>query len=88
MTVQDDIRRYIIDELGWTGDPAELTDDLDLIEHQVLDSLSVVEFSVLLEQRYGVEVRASELVYEHFPALGAIAAYVAGKQSCGQPAVP
>jgi acyl carrier protein len=88
MTVQDDIRRYIIDELGWTGDPGELTDDLDLIEHQVLDSLSVVEFSVLLEQRYGVEVRASELVYEHFHSLGAIAAYVAAKQRTDQPAVP
>jgi acyl carrier protein len=89
MTVQDDIRRYIIDELGWTGDPGELTDDLDLIEHQVLDSLSVVEFSVLLEQRYGVEVRASELVYEHFHSLGAIAAYVATKQrTTSQPAVP
>jgi acyl carrier protein len=84
MTVQDDIRHYIIDELGWSGDPAELTDDLDLIENQVLDSLSVVEFSVLLEQRYGVQVRATELVYEHFHSLRAIAAYVARRQ----PAVP
>jgi acyl carrier protein len=94
MTVQDDIRRYIIDELGWTGDPAELTDDLDLIDNQVLDSLSVVEFSVLLEQRYGVEVKASELVYEHFHSLGAIAAFVAVKRTSAadhassQPAVP
>jgi acyl carrier protein len=54
----------------------------------------VVEFSVLLEQRYGVEVKASELVYEHFHSLGAIAAFVAVKRTSAadhassQPAVP
>lgn len=80
MTVQDDIRRYIIDEVGWTGDPATLTDDLDLIEHRVIDSLSVVELSTLLEQWYGIQVDAAELVYRHFHSLGAIAQFVAAKR--------
>lgn len=80
MTVQNDIRRYIIDELGWSGDPDTLTDDLNLIEQNVIDSLSIVELSVLLEQWYGVRVEATELVYDHFRSLGAIAAFIESKQ--------
>ncbi|MGH3715161.1 MAG: acyl carrier protein [Micromonosporaceae bacterium] len=80
MTVQDDVRRYIVEEIGWGGDPAELTDELDLIAQRVIDSLSVIELSTLLEQWYGIEVDASELVYQHFHSLGAIAEFVAGKR--------
>lgn len=80
MTVQHDVRRYIVDELGWTGDPASLTDDTDLIKQRVIDSLSVVELSTLLEQWYGVEVDVTELVYEHFHSIGAIAKFVEAKQ--------
>jgi len=80
MTVQQDVRRYIVDELGWTGDPETLTDDIDLIKHRVIDSLSVVELSTLLEQWYGVEVDVTELVYEHFHSIGAIAKFVAAKR--------
>ncbi|MGH3647264.1 MAG: acyl carrier protein [Micromonosporaceae bacterium] len=80
MSVQDDIRRYIVEEIGWGGDVASLTDDLDLIEHRVIDSLSVVELSTLLEQWYGIQVDAAELVYRHFHSLGAIAEFVASKR--------
>lgn len=79
-SVQEDIRRYIIDELGWAGERDTLTDSYNLIDNQVLDSLSVVEFSVLLEQRYHVEVTAVDLVYENFHSLGAIDAFVTRKQ--------
>lgn len=79
-TVQDDIRRYIVDEVGWTGDLSTLTDDLDLIEHRVIDSLSVIELSTLLEQWYGIQVDAVELVYRNFNSLGAIARFVAAKR--------
>ncbi|MGH3737545.1 MAG: acyl carrier protein [Micromonosporaceae bacterium] len=80
MSVQDDIRRYIVDEIGWTGDVTTLTDDLDLIGQRVIDSLSVVELSTLLEQWYGIQVDAAELVYRNFSSIGAIAEFVAAKR--------
>lgn len=79
-TVQDDIRRYIVDEIGWNGDLSTLTDELDLIENRVIDSLSVIELSTLLEQWYGIQVDAVELVYRNFNSLGAIARFVAAKR--------
>ncbi|NUS71857.1 MAG: acyl carrier protein [Corynebacteriales bacterium] len=80
MTVQEQIRRYVIDEMGWSGEQKTLTDDLDLIDHHVLDSLAVVELSTLLEQWYGFRVEATELVYANFNSLGAIAKYVEHKR--------
>ena len=80
MTVQADIRRYVTDDMGWSGDAAALTDDLDLIDHHVLDSLAVVELATLLEQWYGVRVEAHELVYDNFRSLTAIAAFVENKR--------
>ncbi len=80
VTVQDDIRRYITDDLGWGGDPTELTEDLDLIAARVVDSLSIVELSTLLEQWYGVQVDVTELLYDNFHSLGAIAGFVERKK--------
>jgi acyl carrier protein len=80
MSVHDDVRRHILDEVGWSKDPEDLTGAVDLIEQHVLDSLAVVELSVLLEQWYGVEVSPSEMVYDNFHSIDAIAAYVARKR--------
>lgn len=80
MTVQIEIRRYVTEEMGWSGDPQVLTDDLDLIDHHVLDSLAVVELATLLEQKYGFRVEATDLVYHNFHSLGAIAKFVENKR--------
>ena len=80
MTVQTDLRRYLIDEMGWSGTPESLTDEANLLEHQVLDSLAVVEVSTLLEQWYSIRVEATDLVYDNFHSLGAIAEFVEKKR--------
>lgn len=79
-TVQDDIRRYLTDQMGWSGDPDTLTGELNLIDHHVLDSLAVVELATLLEQWYGVKVEAAELIYDNFHSLDAIATFVDNKR--------
>lgn len=81
MSIQDDLRRYITQEMGWAGDPATLTGDLDLIEHHVLDSLAVVELATIVEQNYGVTVEATELLYGNFHCLDAIAGFIEGKRA-------
>ena len=80
MTVQAQIRRYVINEMGWSGDVQTLTNELNLIDYHVLDSLAVVELATLLEQWYGVRVEATELIYNNFYCLDAIAAFVDSKR--------
>ncbi len=81
MTIQDDLRRFIIDELQWSGSPDELTSDLPLIEKEVIDSLGVFELVSFVEDRYGIDVADEELVLENFGSLDAIAELVEAKRS-------
>ena len=81
MTVQIEIRRFVTEQMGWPGDPDTLTDELNLLEHHVIDSLAVVELATQLEQQYGFRVEATELVYDHFHSLDAIAAFVGKKRA-------
>ena len=81
MSVQGEIRQYILNDIGWSGDPEALTGELNLIDHHVLDSLAVVELATVVEQRFGVKVTASELVYKNFYCLEAIAAFVDAKRA-------
>ena len=83
MGVKDSLRAFIIEELQWTGEPAELTDDYELIENQVLDSLGLMEVAGYLERQHDVQVDDIDLVASNFSTLAAIDAFVAQKRPAG-----
>jgi acyl carrier protein len=76
MTIQENLRDFIVTDLGWTGDRSLLTDDYDLLEHDVIDSIGVFQLVSLIEERLGVEVPDDELVPENFSSIGALARMV------------
>lgn len=67
------VRQILIDDLGWTGDTADLTADLDLIEAGVIDSMGILQLVEILEERHGCYVPDDDLVPENFTTVGAIA---------------
>ncbi len=71
MEIRDRIIAVVVD-LGWDGDVAALTDDLDLIESGVIDSLRLITFVNLLEERFGVTVDDRELHAENFETIRAV----------------
>ncbi|PCG84245.1 hypothetical protein CIB93_20595 [Streptomyces sp. WZ.A104] len=72
--------QFIVKEVGWEGDAAELTDDYPLIDAGVLDSLGLLTVVAHLESRYGIVVDDVEIGPVHFGTLGGIEQYVTGKQ--------
>lgn len=76
MTVEDSLRDFIVTDLGWTGDRALLTEEYDLLEHDVIDSIGVFQLVSLIEERLGVEIPDDELVPENFQSIGALARMV------------
>ena len=78
MTVGDtvryeaELRTFIVDELGWQGSPALLTDDYALVANDVIDSLGIFELVTFIEDHYQVEIDDEELVLENFETLGAM----------------
>lgn len=74
MSTTDELRNFIVTELGWRG--PELTDDYPLIENHVIDSLGVFEIVEFLESQYGVTVSDEELVPAKFGTLASMAELV------------
>lgn len=80
MSIEERIRHFIVDELGWHGDPSRLTDDYLLIENEVIDSLGIFETVTHLEEVEGIEVTDEDLVPENFATIRAIASLVTSKK--------
>jgi acyl carrier protein len=74
------LRRFICGELGWHGEPGELTPDYELIDNGVLDSLGIFRAVGFLEDEFGIEVDDDDLVPDNFSTLAAIAALAENKR--------
>jgi acyl carrier protein len=85
--VAEQVRRFIIADLGWEGAADQLTDDLPLIHEGVLDSLGILTLVTFLESTYGLEVEDSEILPANLGTVGSIERYVLAKQgsAVGQP---
>ena len=75
------IREYIVEDQSWDGDPAELTDDLPLIENRVLDSMGLLRLVGWLEEHFDIAIPDEEIVPDNFGTLERIAALVERKQT-------
>jgi acyl carrier protein len=80
MDTRTRIRSFILDDLHWQGPPDELTDDLPLIDTQVLDSLDMLRLVSLIEEELGVQVRDEDLVPQNFGSIEKIAAFVESRR--------
>lgn len=80
MTIQDQVREFILESF-YVSDPAELTDDVSLIESGVVDSTGMLEVILFLEGTYGIRVLDTDTTPENLETLSRIAAFVAGKQA-------
>ena len=64
---------YIRDELGYDG---PLDADVDLLEEQILDSFSVVQMVVEIQEVFGIEFEPEELVRENLSSLSSMLALI------------
>jgi acyl carrier protein len=81
MTVADLVRRFVVEELDYEGEPEDLTGDLELLEEGVLDSLRIMALVEYLEAEFDIVIDEDDVVAERFETIDAIAGLVAAKQS-------
>ncbi|KUL42764.1 acyl carrier protein [Streptomyces regalis] len=75
----EQVRKFIVEDLGWGGSPSELTDNLPLIEKGILDSLGLLSLVTHLENSLGIQVDDRDIVPENLGTLRTIDQYVARK---------
>jgi acyl carrier protein len=79
--VADEVRIFIVHDLGWNGGPEQVTDDLPLIREGGLDSLGILNLVEFLESSYDIAIDDSEIVPEHFGSITDIEKFVLSKKA-------
>lgn len=78
--IKTNIRNFIVENFLF-GDTSQVIEDTtSLIDNGYVDSTGVLELVMFLEQSFGIKVADSEIVPANLDSVGAIAAYVVGKQ--------
>lgn len=80
MSAATAIQQFIADELLQSGGEAVGPDD-ELIISGLIDSLMVMRLIHFIDETFGVEISATEVVPENFSTINVIAALVARKSA-------
>jgi acyl carrier protein len=78
---RDDVRRFILDNFLPGEDPKNLTDETELKESGILDSLSTLKLVTFLEESFGVEFEADDLEAGNLSTIANIERLVASKRA-------
>lgn len=70
------LRQYILHELLAGRRDVVLTDDTDLLESGLVDSLGVVRLVSFIEERWRIKIPDLEISLANFQSIAAIACYI------------
>lgn len=79
MSIEEAIRRYILENFLFTDDGSQLEDDASFLEEGIVDSTGVLELVMFVEESWHMEVRDEEIVPENFDSVERLANYVREK---------
>lgn len=78
-SVKSTVKAFILDEFLPGEDPDELTDATEMMTLGILESVSVMQLVVFLEEQFQVTLDANEMSSEHMNTLQDIADLVVSK---------
>jgi len=78
-SVEDRLKRIIVERLFMKICPAELEEEKSLIDDYGVDSVSLLELVVGLEEEFGVVVDDEDFDVAYFQTVSALAAFVRNK---------
>lgn len=79
MSKLPELKQYITDEFIPDGNNDHLTDDLDLLESGVIDSLGVLKLVAFLENTYDITLEPEEIDPANLNSIDAMAKLVAAR---------
>jgi len=79
MEIKEKLRNFILKELCLDGNIKSLTDDEQLIEKGIIDSMSTLTLLAYLDENFGILLTEEELNPKNFATLQSICDLVAQK---------
>jgi acyl carrier protein len=80
LSTEQSIRKYICDNILFSGGRFPIGDDESFIERNVVDSTGVLELQLFVEETYGFQVREDEVLPENFDSVTKLASFIRRKQ--------
>jgi acyl carrier protein len=80
MSVEDQVRSYILENILFSQDPSLLGLHDSFLEKGIIDSTGMLEVIFFLEETFKIKVADDEMVPQNLDSLAKIAAYVAKKK--------
>ncbi len=77
--IEDRLKRMIVDRLFLKLAPEDIEEDKSLIETYGVDSVSLLELVVGIEEEFGVVIGDKEFKVDNFKTVAALAAFVRSK---------
>ena len=81
MSIEQQVRDYILENFLFTNDAAALVNDASFLEKGIIDSTGVLEMIFFLEQEFALKVADKEMIPENLDSVNSIVRYVQSKQA-------
>jgi acyl carrier protein len=80
MSIEQQVREYILENYLFTDDQSALTNSDSFLETGILDSTGILEVIHFIEEEFEISVEDEEMVPENLDSVDRIVAYVGRKQ--------
>ena len=79
MSVEEQIKSYILENFLFSDDGNELAEDASFLEEGIVDSTGVLELVMFVEETFDLSVEDEEIVPDNFDSVAQLAAYIRRK---------
>ena len=81
MSLEDKIRKYILENFLFTDDASALDSNDSFLEQGILDSTGILEVIMFLEEEFDVKVQEDEMIPENLDSVLNLVNFVKRKQA-------
>lgn len=79
MSIEKQIRVYILENFLFTDDESMLANDDSFLENGFIDSTGIMELITFLEEEFGLVVEADEMIPKYLDSVDRITAFISMK---------
>jgi acyl carrier protein len=81
MNTNDELTKFILDELAIDHDKKAIAPDENLLMQGIIDSMGILKLSAFIQEKYGIQIIDSDMVPENFQTLNNLINFIQSKKS-------